>query len=205
MSPDTQALRAYFPCFDRAARAAAAREHDPRPPGAAEAEAELARARLRAEAFEAGFAEAQRAAAAARAETLAEPVKALTAAAEHLALQRTELAAQLEGALPALILEIARAVIHTEIEHSRPALEALVRDISARVAGDGRPLTVRLGPLAAAAFHEAHDVGSEAVKVESDPRLGPADFVLEAPDGFVDGRLDVKLDEAWRALTESRP
>jgi flagellar biosynthesis/type III secretory pathway protein FliH len=205
LSTEAQALRAFFPSFDRAAQAAAVRAASGEPAAPAP-ETEPVRTRERREAFAAGFAEGQRAAVqAARTEQLTEAVKTLVAAAEHLALRRMELAAEVERAMPPLILELARAVIHTEVERCRPALEALVRDIAARVAAEDGPVTVRLAPATAAAFHEVTDVPGDAVKVESDATLRSADFVIETHEGVVDGRVDVKLEEAWAALTEVAP
>jgi hypothetical protein len=40
------------------------------------------------------------------------------------------------------------------------------------------------------------------VRIEPDPALGPGDFILETNDGFLDGRVESQLEEAWRLVTE---
>jgi flagellar biosynthesis/type III secretory pathway protein FliH len=40
------------------------------------------------------------------------------------------------------------------------------------------------------------------VRVEPDPELGPGDWVLQTADGFLDGRVESQLEEAWRLITE---
>ena len=84
----------------------------------------------------------------------------------------------------------------------------MIRGICERLAGCERPVTVRLAPDAVPGveswLHAADGAAAagSGVRIEADPELGPGDFILETNDGFLDGRVESQLDEAWRLVTE---
>lgn len=129
-------------------------------------------------------------------------------AARHLLAARVELAAEVERQMPRLVFALARKVLREELSHAQTAAQTVIRGVCERLAGCERPVTVRLAPEAAGAFEQwaRGDEGIAAagpgVRVETDPRLGPGDFVLETEDGFLDGRVESQLDAAWRLIAE---
>jgi flagellar biosynthesis/type III secretory pathway protein FliH len=183
------------------ARRAAAAAH-------AEQELEALRERARGEAFEAGLREGRSLAYGEWSGRLAGAVRGIEEAAHALLAARVDLAAQVERHLPKLVLELARKVLHAELAHSEVAAQTVIRGIAERLGGCDRPVVVRLAPEVAEAFDawRRSDAGASAarpgVRVESDPDLGAGDWVLQVGDGFLDGRVESQLEEAWRLVTE---
>jgi flagellar assembly protein FliH len=132
----------------------------------------------------------------------------LEEAATRLLGARAELAAEVERQWPRLLFDLARKVLSQELGVSQTAAQTVIRGICERLAGCERPVTVRLAPDAVPGveswLHAADGAGAagSGVRVEPDPKLGPGDFILETNDGFLDGRVESQLDEAWRLVTE---
>jgi flagellar biosynthesis/type III secretory pathway protein FliH len=171
-------------------------------------ELEALRERARGEAFEAGLREGRNLAYGEWSGRLASAARGLEEAARTLLASRVDLAAQVERHLPKLVLELTRKVLHAELGHSEVAARTVIRGIAERLGGCDRPVVVRLAPQNAEAFDawRRGDTGPSAAgpgfRVEADPELGPGDWVLQVGDGFLDGRVESQLDEAWRLVTE---
>lgn len=178
-----------------------------RPAGPSPAEIEAIRERARVAGLETGMREGRAQAYAEWTARLDAGARALDDAARHLLASRVELAAEIERQMPRLVFALARKVLRDELSHAQTAAQTVIRGVCERLAGCERPVTVRLAPEAAAAFDEwaRSEEGAAAgvgVRVETDPRLGPGDFMLETEDGFLDGRVESQLDAAWRLVTE---
>lgn len=180
----------------------------PASPASAAGDVEALVRRARAEALEAGMREGRAAAYGEWTGRLDGVVRALEAAARQLLACRVELAAEVERQLPKLLLTLTRKVIHQELAVSQTAAQTVIRGLSERLAGCDRPVAVRLAPPAAEAFdawrrsEDGARLVGPGVRVEPDPELGPGDWVLQTADGFLDGRVESQLEEAWRLITE---
>jgi flagellar biosynthesis/type III secretory pathway protein FliH len=166
------------------------------------------RERVRAEALEAGTREGRALAYREWTGRLDGVVRALEEGARQLLASRIELAAQVERQLPKILLVLTRKVIHQELTLSQTAAQTVIRGLSERLAGCDRPVVVRLGPEMAEALEGwrrsedgARGLGP-GVRVEPDPELGPGEWVLQTGDGFLDGRVESQLEEAWRLIAE---
>jgi len=177
-------------------------------PALAAREAGPLRERARAEGFEAGIREGRAMAHAEWAGRLERVVRSLDEAALALLASRVELAAQVERQLPKLLLELARKVIHQELTISQTAAQTVIRGLAERLAGCARAVVVRLNPQMLDAFEgwrrskDGERPAGLGVRVEPDATLGPGEWVLQTDDGFLDGRVESQLEEAWRLLDE---
>jgi flagellar biosynthesis/type III secretory pathway protein FliH len=171
-------------------------------------EVEALRERARAEGFQTGIREGRAMAHAEWAGRLERVVRSLDEAALALLASRVELAAQVERQLPKLLLALARKVIHQELTVSQTAAQTVIRGLSERLAGCERSVVVRLNPQMLDAFEgwrrseEGERPPGPGVRVEPDAALGPGEWVLQTDDGFLDGRVESKMEEAWRLLEE---
>ena len=164
--------------------------------------------RARAEGLEAGIRDGRAAAYAEWSDRLERLGRALDDAARALLAARVEVAAEVERQLPKLVLTLTRKVLHLELSVSQTAAQTVMRGISERLAGCDRPVVIRLAPQMAEAFEgwqrsdEGTRVAGPGVRVETDLELGPGEWVIQTGDGFLDGRVESQLDEAWRLITE---
>lgn len=199
------ARRALFPSFRREAAAAdpvaAAR--------AAEQDPGSVRERARREAFEAGLREGRAAAYEEWTLRLAEAAASLERAGQLLLARRAELAAELDRQLPRVLLLLARKVVQREVALQDSAEGAVIRKLTERLAGWEEPVAVRLNPRAAEALEAWRAQPAQAtatiqaVRIEADASLASGEWLVETRDGFLDGRIESQLEEAWRLLTEA--
>jgi flagellar biosynthesis/type III secretory pathway protein FliH len=163
------------------------------------------RERARREGLDAGRQQGRTEALAAARPRLAATLAALEQAAQALDARRAALAAELEAALPRIVLALAERVLHREIAAEAPGAAA-VRAVAARVVRADGPVKVRVSPAAASALQERLRADGApavvAVTIEGDPALGDADWVLDTGDGLLDGRLATIFEEAARRLAE---
>lgn len=206
LSDDRLARRALFPSFRRETGAVDSVGPDPRRAG--DQDLGALRERVRSEAFETGFREGRAAAYEEWTLRLAEAAASLERAGQLLLAQRAELAAELDRHLPRVLLLLVRKVIQRELALEDSAEAAVIRKLTERLAGWEEPVAVRLNPRAAEAVEawrerQGHASGAtQAVRIEADTTLGPGDWLLETRDGFLDGRIESQLEEAWRLMTE---
>jgi flagellar biosynthesis/type III secretory pathway protein FliH len=167
------------------------------------------RARAHAEGFETGMEEGRATAHAQWSGRLAAATAALEQAARTFAAARAELAAEVERQMPRVLHELTRKVLHQELAHAETAAQAAILGLAERLRGCDRPVVVRLAPQTVEAFDawrrsdDGAPVAGTGVRVEADAELGAADWVLQTGDGFLDGRVQSQLDEAWRLMTEA--
>lgn len=172
------------------------------PPG----EAASLREQARAEGLALGAREGRAAAQAEWAGRLERVTRALEEAALALLASRVELAAQVERQLPRLVLALSRKVIHQELSVSQTASQTVIRGIAERLGGCGDSVVVKLHPEMVDAFEgwrrsdEGHQLAGPGVRVEPDAALGAGEWLLQTRDGFLDGRVESQLEEAWRLL-----
>lgn len=157
---------------------------------AAAADADAARRALRAE-----HERAERERATQHADALA----GLQRAADALRAQRAPVLADVLDTLQAAALELAVALLGTELSDASAAARAALARV---LAADDLPdaLTVRLHPRDVAALDLPEDVD---VRVVADPTLAPGDAVAEHADGYLDARLSAAVDRARTALGAS--
>lgn len=194
-----------FPSFRRLPGA-----HDAEggPAKTAEDRAAALREKIWREAFEAGVGEGRAAAAAEWTMRLGQVAEALERAGELLLARRAELAAELDRQLPRVILLLARKILQRELADAS-ALVTIIQQLTERLAGWNDPVAVRLHPGSAEAFEtwrrqsSGESPGISSVRVEADPGLEPGEWLLETRDGFLDGRIESQLEEAWRVVTET--
>ena len=201
-----------FPSFasrprgEAAATPESARSRQPAAPTPAEIEAIVEGARDAG--FEAGRREGRAHAHAEWADRLEAGGHTLEEAATRLLAARGELAAEVERQWPRLLFALVRKVLGEELGVSEKAAQTVIRGICERLAGCERPVTIRLAPDAVPGveswLHAADGAAAagSGVRIEPDPQLGPGDFILETNDGFLDGRVESQLEEAWRLVTE---
>jgi flagellar assembly protein FliH len=153
--------------------------------------------------------------AAAAAATAQEQIAAVIAerigsAVETLRLTSERLAADARTDALELGFLIARRVLEGELTASVEPMVALVRSAVRRL-GESRVIKVRLAPadalavntvLAARGASAVAPVASAQIEVLADAALERGDCVVEGELGTVDGRLDTRLEELRRALTE---
>jgi len=174
------------------------------------AEIAAVRERARAEGFEAGREEGRALAHADWSARLADLATSLEAAGRALLARRVDLAADVDRQLPRLVLALARKVLHGELQTTDTALRTVIRGVSERLSGCDRPVALRVGPGAVEAVEAWRQAsGAEPsplarVRVEPDWSLDPGEWVLETADGFLDGRVESQIEEAWKLVTELR-
>ncbi len=197
--------RALFPSFQADGGADRPEARGTAPAGAGDpqsvaAELETLRASARAEAFEAAAREGRAAAHAEWAARLAALAESLAEAGRRLAACREEFVTEAERGLPRLVFLLVRKVLNHELTTPEASIESVVRIVAERIAGCDRPVALRLSPPEADVFH-ATSVG-QGVRVDADPTLGRGEWMLETGDGFLDGRIEAQLEEAWRLFGE---
>jgi len=129
--------------------------------------------------------------------------QALTAAVGQLQDFRRDLLKDAEGQLVDLATGIARKVLMQEIQAGRHEIEPIVKQALARVPPHC-DVVVHLNPddwaRCQAAQSAEGETPPEHVRFVSDPNVGPAECVVEAPEGIVELTLDAHLSEIGEAL-----
>jgi hypothetical protein len=138
----------------------------------------------------------------------ASALAALGTATEALGVARAEIIAHAEGELVELAVEIARAILGSELE-ARPELHRSLVRAALEVLGTEATPRVRLSPEAFDAIltstgSRAIDAQGQRIELEPDPTLRGAGAVLEAGSASVDGMLDTRLERVRAALLAAR-
>jgi flagellar assembly protein FliH len=128
--------------------------------------------------------------------------RATTAAREH----RERLAADLEQALPRVVLLLAGKVIEREVMSGEDPLRAAAGQVARRLATVSA-VALRVAPdvaeaLAAWQREAAAGAAFRDVLIHADPTLRRGDWMVETDAGFLDGRIATQLEAAWRVLVE---
>ncbi len=133
----------------------------------------------------------------------AEAMQKVAHAVEVLRLQAERLAEQARADALEIGFRVAKRVLEAELSTSPDALFSLVRSALRRT-GESRKVAVRVHPQDAAALAPALasgelGVATATVEVVKDPTLSPGDCVVDTDFGKVDGRLETRLEELFRA------
>jgi flagellar assembly protein FliH len=107
-----------------------------------------------------------------------------------------------------IAFHIARRILEQELRSSPDALFALVRT-AVRRAGEVRRVLIRVHPGDVAALEG--EAGKKAlqqitvarVDIVGDATLSPGDVIVESAEARVDGRIDSRLSELKRAVSDS--
>jgi flagellar assembly protein FliH len=137
----------------------------------------------------------------------AEAMQRVAHAVEVLRLQAERLAEQARADALEIGFRVARRVLRSELSTSPDALFSLVRSAIQRC-GDSRKVTVRVHPqdaalLAPALAEGGLGVSAASLEVAPDASLSPGDCVVDTDFGKVDGRLDTRLEELFRAAANA--
>jgi flagellar assembly protein FliH len=133
----------------------------------------------------------------------AEAMQQVAHAVEVMRLQAERLAEQARADALEIGFRVAKRVLEAELSTSPDAFFSLVRS-ALRRCGESRKVSVRVHPQDAPALASAvadGGLGVATVEVTPDPSLSPGDCVVDTDFGKVDGRLDTRLDELFRAAS----
>lgn len=132
----------------------------------------------------------------------------LEAAVDRLRNLSDRLAAEVRADAVEVAILLARKIVEDEITMNVDRLLGTVRSAVRRL-GESRRITVRLCPEDAEALNAATnsnttELGGGVARVEiiADASFGRADCVVEGDLGSVDARLDTRLNELRRALSD---
>lgn len=139
-------------------------------------------ARGHAEGFAAGFAEAR------------EQADKLTALLTHLARPLRDIDAEVERALVAMTIEIARRIAHLEIDLDPTRVTAVVREAVSVLGANARGVQVHLHPDDLSLLSHSLSMPGEAKdwKLVADPELARGDCHIVTDGARVDARLDTR-------------
>lgn len=208
MSPDT---RAFTQAYAGTTSADVAHRAEGYAAGYASGYAAGAREAARAAQTEAARVQRERAEAdVRRAAEHADALAVLARAARAAADRSAPVLAASEATLHAAGLDLAVAVLGTELADAPTAARAALRRV--RQQDPAREVhTVRLHPRDLAVVRTALGSGADAlaglpdltgVELVADPALAPGDAVGEFPEGYLDARIGAALDRARTALTD---
>jgi flagellar assembly protein FliH len=151
--------------------------------------------------FAKGFAEGQRAGAAAAQQETAALAKKLAATLDDLMRVRNEMIRHTEKQMVQLALAVARRVVHREVSLDPQVLMTMMRVALERVS-DAARVTVRLNP----ADHQSVTAAlngtatSDQVTLAADGRVPRGGCRVESEYGDVDAGVDAQIQEIARAL-----
>lgn len=139
--------------------------------------------------------------AAGRAEAAAQAAR-LGGLLDQLARPISDLDAQTEQALVALMLELARRLVQQELAADPAKMVGIVRDAVAHLAGPVKGLRVRLHPddLRVVAEHLDEPAGEGGWVLVPDRQLMPGDCLVESDSARVDARLDTRQAQLAQRL-----
>ena len=150
--------------------------------------------------FAKGFAEGQRAVAAAAQQETAALAKKLAGTLDDLTRVRTEMIRHTEKQMVQLALAVARRVVHREVSLDPQVLATLMRVALERVS-DAAKVTVRLNPVDHQSVTEALSGSANGqVTVTADGRVPRGGCKVESEYGDVDAGVDAQIQEIARAL-----
>jgi flagellar biosynthesis/type III secretory pathway protein FliH len=163
---------------------------------------EAARADGAAEGYERGFAEGERVARAEREPAVAAMLATLGQAVEGIRAHEARWLANLEENVAALAVVVARHIVQREVGADPTLLRTLVDGALAQFPAD-QPVTVRVHPEELQAVRTLQgDAGAPLPELRwvADPAVGRGGCLVEGRERILDGRLDVALERAYRAL-----
>lgn len=163
---------------------------------------ETARADGAAEGYERGFAEGERLARAEHEPAVQALLAALGEAAEGIRTQEARWLANVEENIAALAVVVARHIVQREVTADPALLRTLVDGALAQFPVD-HAVTVRVHPeelQAVRTLQGEAGVPLPELRWVADPAVGRGGCLVEGRERILDGRLDVALERAYRAL-----
>jgi flagellar assembly protein FliH len=163
---------------------------------------EVARAEALAEGYQRGYAEGEQVARAERAAAVEAAAAVLRDAAAAIRAHEARWSANLEENLAALAVLVARHVVQREVAADPALVRALVSAALAQYPVDDQ-VTVRLHPDDLQQCRTLQGEGDGALpdlRWVGDPTVERGGCLLEGRERILDGRLDVALERAYRAL-----
>lgn len=149
-------------------------------------------------AFDSGFRQGEQQAGAA----IAPVLERMNSSLHNLIAMRPTLRRQAEKDAVGLSLQIARRILHRELNVDKNALNALARVVFDRLTRTEK-CHIKLNPRFADAVRSALPVGvTPQVQIEADPDCEPGTFILRCPEGTIDASIGSQLDEISRGLTD---
>jgi flagellar biosynthesis/type III secretory pathway protein FliH len=151
--------------------------------------------------FAKGFAEGQRAAAAAAQQETAALAKKLAATLDDLMRVRNDMIRHTEKQMVQLALAVARRVVHREVSIDTNVLVTMMRVALERVS-DAARVTVRLNPADHQAVAAALSDGATSgqVTLTADGRVPRGGCKVESDYGDIEAGVDAQIQEIARAL-----
>jgi flagellar assembly protein FliH len=118
-----------------------------------------------------------------------------------IAVLRAQIVKQAEQDVVRLALDIARRILHQELETNRQALDNLVRVALERLSGR-QIVRLRVHPDVEAATREAlgRIAARTSLEVLADASLEPGSILFESADGRLDAGLESQMREIERAM-----
>mgnify|MGYP003704518425 FL=1 len=101
--------------------------------------------------------------------------------------------------LKKLALHIAQQLVRGELQSSGAAVSRLI-DRCLEVAGDRKPLAIRLHPKDSAMFRKLHGDDSSGLPLEEDASFVPGSVRVVFDDGWIEDMMSDRVDEIARAL-----
>jgi flagellar assembly protein FliH len=152
------------------------------------------------EIFAKGFAQGEKAGAAAAQQETAALAKKLAATLDDLMRVRNEMIRQTEKQMVQLALAIARRVVHREVSLDANLLVTMMRVALERVS-DAARVTVRLNPVDHQSVTSLQaGAASDQVTLTADPRIPRGGCRVESEYGEIDAGVDAQIQEIARAL-----
>lgn len=132
----------------------------------------------------------------------------VAAAVGAMRLTTERLAEQVRSDALEVALLVARRIVEAELRTNIEPLFGVIRTVVKR-AGESRRITIHLCPddalrvEAAGGSKSLPGITAAQVDVRADQTMTSGDCIVEADFGFVDGRLDTRLEELRRILSET--
>jgi len=149
--------------------------------------------------FAKGFAQGERAGAAAAQQETAALAKKLATTLDDLMRVRNEMIRHTEKQMVQLALAVARRVVHREVSLDANLLVTMMRVALERVSDSAR-VTVRLNPADHQSVAAAVTVANDQVTLTADPRVPRGGCRVESEYGDIDAGVDAQIQEIARAL-----
>ena len=173
----------------------------------ADAYAHLAaeRTRLEADAYERGYADAQRNALAAAEGQVASAMSALSEAIASVQVHSARWTSNTEENLAALAVAVARHIVQREVIADPTIVRDLVQRALAQIPMD-HAVTVRLHPDDAVTCNSLATPDAagrlQDIRVIPDAHITRGGCLVEGRERIIDGRVDTSLERAYRAIAQ---
>ena len=105
-------------------------------------------------------------------------------------------------AADAVAVHIAQQLVRGELQLSGAAISRLIENCLA-VAGNRKPLVIRVHPQDLEMFRKLRGEDGDDLPFKEDPSFTPGSVRVEFDDGWIDDRMEERVDEVSKALQVS--